>query len=79
MAEINDIYGSIYQNLLDAGCDKETTAQCMRLMEKGRYMDMLPILTRHRGVLLDCIHKGQKKIDCLDYLLYKLKKCSMEV
>lgn len=29
MAEANDLYGSIYQNLLDAGCDLQTTEQCM--------------------------------------------------
>ena len=29
MAEANDLYGSIYQNLLDAGCDQRTTEQCM--------------------------------------------------
>jgi hypothetical protein len=29
MAEANDLYGSIYQNLLDAGRDQQTTEQCM--------------------------------------------------
>ncbi len=46
----------------------------MSLMKDGRYMDMVPILARHRQALLDRIHKGQKEIDCLDYLLYSLKK-----
>lgn len=31
MAEVNDIYGSIYQNLIDAGCDMQITEQCIRL------------------------------------------------
>lgn len=74
MAEINDVYGRVYQNLVDADCDKETTRRCMSLMKDGRYMDMVPILARHRQALLDRIHKGQKEIDCLDYLLYSLKK-----
>lgn len=30
MAEANDMYGSIYQNLLDAGCDQQTADQCMK-------------------------------------------------
>ncbi len=43
MAEANDVYGSIYQNLIDAGCDTKTTEQCMALIEDGRYCDTLPI------------------------------------
>ncbi len=74
MAEANDVYGRVYQNLVDADCDEETTQRCMSLMKDGRYMDMLPVLNRHRRVLLDRVHKGQKEIDCLDYLLYSLKK-----
>ncbi len=35
---------------------------------------MLPILTKHRKHLLDSVHKGQKQIDCLDYLIYSLIK-----
>ncbi len=27
MAEANDVYGSIYQNLFDAGCDRQTAEQ----------------------------------------------------
>jgi hypothetical protein len=27
MAEANDMYESIHQNLIDAGCNKETTEQ----------------------------------------------------
>ena len=74
MAEANDLYGSIYQNLLDAGCDLQTVRQCMTFVKDGRYVDMIPILTKHRKALLGVIHKGQEQIDCLDYLLYKLKK-----
>lgn len=48
MAEANDVYGSIYQNLIDAGCGTKTTEQCMALVEDGRYCDTLPILTRYR-------------------------------
>ncbi len=73
MAEANDLYGSIYQNLLDAGCDQQTTEQCMTFVKDGKCADMLPILTRHRKSLLGAIHKGQEQIDCLDYLLYKIK------
>ncbi len=73
MAEANDVYGSIYQNLIDAGCDTKTTEQCMALVEDGRYCDTLPILTQYRKTLLGSVRTRQKQIDCLDFLIYKLK------
>lgn len=73
MAEVNDVYGSIYQNLIDAGCDQQTAEQCMVYVKEGRFTDMLPILVSHRKTLLGFLHESQKQIDCLDYLLYKLK------
>ena len=74
MAEANDTYKIIYQNLIDVGCDESITEKCMFLVKEGRIFDMLPILTKHRKYLLDSVHKGQKQIDCLDYLIYKIKK-----
>lgn len=74
MAEANDVHGSIYQNLIDAGCDTEMTDQCMTFVENGCYSDMLPILTQYRETLLGSVRTGQKQIDCLDFLIYKLKK-----
>ena len=74
MAEAHDNYKNIYQNLIDTGCDEVITEKCMLLLKKGRKLDMLSILTKHRKYLLDAVHIGQKQIDCLDYLIYSLKK-----
>lgn len=74
MTEAHAIYKNIYQNLIDAGCDDSITEKCMLLVKEERIFDMLPILTKHRKCLLDSVHKGQKQIDCLDYLIYTLKK-----
>lgn len=73
MTELNDTYGRIYENLIDAGCDEQTTEKCMSIVKSGRYLEMLPILSQHRKILLDMVHSGQKKIDCLDYLVYQIK------
>ncbi len=35
---------------------------------------MLPQLAKHRRVLLDALHREQKRIDCLDYLVYTIEK-----
>lgn len=74
MAEMNDVHGSIYQNLIDAGCDLQTTRQCMSFLEEGRISEILLILSRHKSALINSVHTGQKQIDCLDFLTYKLKK-----
>ena len=46
----------------------------MAFVEDGRYCDTLPNLTRYRKVLRGSVRTGQKQIDCLDFLIYKLKK-----
>lgn len=74
MADAQDTNKKIYQNLIDAGCDKSITDKCMLLVKEGRFDDILPILSRHRKGLLDSVHAGQKQIDCLDYLIYSMKK-----
>ena len=72
MAEANDTVGIIYQNLIDAGCDKETTEKCMSMVKNENYAEMLPILSQYRASLLSTVRFGQKQIDCLDYLIYKI-------
>ncbi len=34
----------------------------------------LSLLAKHRRFLLDRYHADQKKIDCLDYLIYKMNQ-----
>lgn len=74
MAEASDTWGLLYQNLIDAGCDQKTAIQCMSLMEGGKKCDLLRLLSLHRDSLLDALHENQKRIDCLDFLIYKLDK-----
>ena len=74
MAEINDKYGSIRQNLIDAGCDDTTTESCMACFNEGNPVKMLPALAKHRQTLLDELHREQKRIDCLDYLVYTIQR-----
>lgn len=77
MAEANDTTGIIYQNLIDAGCDKQTIEQCMSIVRKGTYVEMLPLLSQYRASLLLTVRSGQKQIDCLDYLIYKIQNKSI--
>lgn len=59
------------QALRDAGCTGQDAARLTGAREPGR---LLELLARHRAALLDEVHRGEKKIDCLDYLVYQIKK-----
>lgn len=59
--------------LTDAGCDKNLIDECMRRFENGTLDEVLPKLTAHRKCVLSDVRRGQKQIDCLDYLTNKIK------
>ena len=62
---------SVRQNLIDAGCnDNEIT----RFLESSTTREQLLILDTERKGLIDEYHNYAKKLDCLDYLIYQLKK-----
>ena len=74
MAEASDVWGLLYQNLMDAGCDRETAQQCLCLARGNRTADLQRLLSRHRAALLDRVHENQNRIDFLYYLLYEISK-----
>lgn len=61
-------------NLKDAGCDEDTTNHFLQLMVSGTYQDQMQLLRKHRSTLLDELHTAQKRIDCLDYLIYHMQR-----
>lgn len=67
---------AIIQNLKDAGCDSETIEQFMADLQKGKEANSLKRLAVHRKNLLDSLHREQKCIDCLDYLVYQMRKAN---
>lgn len=64
----------VFQNLKDAGCDEETIQTFMDNLQNGKQAKGMRLLENHRRSLLDNLHEEQKRIDCLDYLLFVLKK-----
>ena len=72
-------YGSkaaIVQNLKDAGCSQETIDCCLACLDTGQKQELLKRLEKHRKGLLEKVHKGEKQIDCLDYLVFQIERCS---
>ncbi|MCD8352153.1 MAG: hypothetical protein LUC93_16230 [Planctomycetaceae bacterium] len=60
------------RNLIDAGCNAAAADTFMNLQVEGKTQDQLRLLKAHRAALLKKLRANQKKIDCLDYLLFTM-------
>lgn len=65
---------AVRQNLVDAGCSEKDIDELMEKLKQGDVMCCMKRLANHRVDLLDDLHRHQKCIDCLDYLVYKIEK-----
>lgn len=65
---------AIIQNLKDAGCSAGTISEFMEKLRDGKRTEGLKLLAIHRRSLLDHLHEEQKRIDCLDYLVWQMEK-----
>ena len=62
------------QALRDAGCDEVTATELMKLYAEGQTAKAQKLLSQHRKELLDGIHAEERKISCLDYLVYEMNR-----
>ena len=74
---ISEYERSIIRNLRDSGCGEDTIKAFVEDFRGEKFSEGLKLLEAHRRILLDELHKEQKRIDCLDYLVYKIKKEKM--
>lgn len=65
---------AVLQNLKDAGCDDEVVKTFMELAETGEKQKQYRLLEKHRRDLLDKVHNSERQIECLDYLVFQMKK-----
>lgn len=63
---------ALLQNLKDAGCGRELIRKFMELPE-SREEEQIHLLMAHRDKLLQKIHKEERQITCLDYLIYQIE------
>ena len=62
------------QALRDAGCDKAKATELMQLYTEGQTAKAQKLLSQHRKELLDGIHAEERKINCLDFLVYEMNR-----
>lgn len=65
---------TIIQNLKDAGCAPRMIEDFMLYFDKNQKEKQLALLTAQRQNLLNRVHIEEKKISCLDYLIYEIEK-----
>lgn len=68
------IQDAMIQNLKNAGCNSKTIQGFSEKLKMECYEEGIYLLELHRRTLLETLHSDQRKIDCLDYLVYQLKK-----
>lgn len=61
------------ESLYDAGCSTEQVQTCLQLAQSGEMEAMLVLLQKHRSSLLEHLHRRQREIDNLDFVLYSLR------
>jgi len=70
-------YGSkeaVMQNLRDAGCRECVIECCLSFMKQGKKKELLQQLEEQRRALLQRVHEEEKQINCLDYLVYQIRR-----
>ena len=74
MPEASDKRAILRENLKDAGCDTDMIRRCEVLIQSEKRGELMQVLSQHRRALLDAVHENERRIDCLDYLVYQLEK-----
>ena len=67
---------NLIQNLKDAGCCEKMIRDFMEYFDEEDIDRQIALLELHRDDLLDNVHSEERKISCLDYLLYQIRKTS---
>lgn len=64
----------VIRNLRDAGCNLDIIEKFLFYFKKDDRQSQLYLLQKHRNHLLDSVHQDERRIDCLDYLVYQIQK-----
>ncbi len=64
----------LLQNLKDAGCGSQTIETVCRLYRDGQIQTAVKTLRKHRLSLMDSLRESQERVDCLDFLVWRMEK-----
>lgn len=69
---------ALMRNLRDAGCSKTLIEQFIEHHKAGNAVKQECILSEHRRTILHSVHVEQYKLDCLDYLIFNIRKTDLK-
>ncbi len=61
-------------DLQAAGCDGKTVRRFLALKAAGNQMEQFRLLATHRRLLPDRVHEEERRIRCLDCLVYRMRE-----
>lgn len=61
-------------NLKAAGFNEKLMQEFLNYWKTGKTMEQLQLLAQKREGLLNRVHREEKQIHCLDYLVYQIEK-----
>lgn len=64
----------LLRNLKDAGCNAAMAEQFLAYEREKKKRAQRQLLLRQKNSLLRAVHENQKRIDCLDFLLYSVEQ-----
>lgn len=70
----SDTRKALIQNLEDAGCEQTDIEIFLGFYDAQKEDGQIKLLEKQREELLHRVHIEEKKISCLDYLLYQIKR-----
>ena len=65
---------TVMWNLMDAGCSYEAATAVDQLVKAGKLADAIHEMKVIRCDLIEELHQGQRKVDCLDFLIRQTEK-----
>lgn len=68
----------LIQRLCELGCDKKQAEQITKFVQSGDNETAHLLLRRHRKLLMEDLHKSERRVDDLDFLLYQISKNKLE-
>lgn len=69
-----DLKENLIKNLKDAGCCEQRICDFMEYFAEKNVERQISLLELQREELLEHVHREERKISCLDYLLYQIRK-----
>ena len=76
VGNMNEQWENLLIGLADAGCTGEDIKRAERFIKTGSFEELNKHLRRCRAALLDDMHKSQKRVDRMDYLIRQAEKIS---